>query len=46
MADIGSRDFGSTITTGFSYMPKINGNEIRPGNVLEQLVAIAKEYED
>lgn len=33
--DIGAVDFLSTFCHGLDAMPKINGNEIRPGNVLE-----------
>ena len=33
--DIGSVNSSSTFCHGFVTMPKINGNEIRPGNVLE-----------
>ncbi len=33
--DIGAAKFPSTFSHGFATMPKINGNEIRPGNVLE-----------
>jgi elongation factor P len=33
--DIGAAKLRSTFCQGFVAMPKINGNEIRPGNVLE-----------
>jgi elongation factor P len=33
--DIGVNKFPSTFCHGFDTMPKINGNEIRPGNILE-----------
>jgi hypothetical protein len=33
--DIGFINISSTFCYGFVTMPKINGNEIRPGNVLE-----------
>lgn len=33
--DIGAASVRSTFCHGFAIMPKINGNEIRPGNVLE-----------
>ncbi len=33
--DIGGINLPSTFCHGFAIMPKINGNEIRPGNILE-----------
>src|SRR6056297_2070622 len=33
--DIGGFDYFSTFLPWFCHMPKINGNEIRPGNVLD-----------
>jgi elongation factor P len=33
--DIGAAKLLSTFRQGFATMPKINGNEIRPGNILE-----------